>query len=162
MCLFAVSERRMCRVRDCRMKHLHHYCKMCRKVDVDHFAANCPNFIDYFNRSVLRGDFHVEGHFEGHPGRIITLFHETSMENAIAIYSEKKFKPSVSGMFGAACYFATTAQDTRYKANHHGVYIVCLVRVGISLVQKSGNPSLTKEEVEKFGCNRYVLSPPKT
>jgi hypothetical protein len=44
-----------------------------------------------------------------------TLYHQTTLEGALAIIAQHKFKPSKNGWFGDGIYFAGSPEDTKKK-----------------------------------------------
>lgn len=60
----------------------------------------------------------------------VTLYHQTSPENAQKILSTGIFKPGTTGYGGAGIYFAPEVGATCCKATKKGVILECQVEVG--------------------------------
>jgi hypothetical protein len=59
-----------------------------------------------------------------------TLYHQTTLEGAISIIRDHKFRRSKSGWFGDGIYFAGSPAETRNKANHKGIILRADVKLG--------------------------------
>lgn len=91
---------------------------------------------------------------------VMTLYHQTSMEAAVAIVSSQHFRPGKTGILGGGIYFATTPEDTFLKAHFAGVMLVADVLVGRSKTfeRTDYNKDVTFEKLLREGYDSaYVM-----
>ena len=107
----------MCKVDGCNETHSKHFCTLCKKNDVTHFAMNCP---------------------EG-----IGLWHGTRITNLSGISLNKGLKASNDGRLGKGVYFANKKVATavsRYRGKGTGVLVICC-RVYLGKKKEGGTAS---------------------
>ena len=107
----------MCKVDGCNETHSKHFCTLCKKDDVTHFAMNCSEGID--------------------------LWHGTRMTNLIDISLNKGLKASNDGRLGKGVYFANKEVATavsRYRGKGTGVLVICC-RVYLGKKKECGTAS---------------------
>ena len=76
---------------------------------------------------------------KGNKDDIMILYHVTNAESGRLIKESNKMIRGQQGMFGGGIYFAETAQDANYKAEHRGALVTCRVYVGKCLKVKDAN-----------------------
>ena len=98
----------MCKVPNCTSAHDKHYCRLCQKDDVSHFAMDCPEGVD--------------------------LWHGTKISNLSSISQNRGLKASGDGRLGSGVYFASkeiaTAVSKHRGAGTGVVILCCRVRLG--------------------------------
>lgn len=87
---------------------------------------------------------------------VMTLFHQTSIENAKEICKSKTMKLGSNGICGAGIYFAEYAMDTFRKARNKGVILECRVDLGRIKEHKLGE-ELDKKRVKLLGYDSVVV-----
>ena len=95
---------------------------------------------------------------EGHPGRILTLYHQTGEANATLILQGQKMLRGSAGTFGAAIYFAEKPEHTNSKAHSYGVILQAKVKVGKSLIvlSKDHLQDYTFSQLNKMGFDSVL------
>jgi hypothetical protein len=92
------------------------------------------------------------------------LYHETTVEAALSIVTDRSFRPSTSGLFGPGIYFARGCADALSKARHHGITLGGKVDLGIPwIIHKDQAMHLSDDEwkalrqhIERNGCSSII------
>lgn len=113
----------MCKVDGCNESHSKHFCTLCKKDDVTHFAMNCPEGID--------------------------LWHGTRMTNLSDISLNKELKASLAKFFNLLTRkLLLLFQDTEEKAlvflSYAAVFILERKRRLVLQVARPGMSSTTR------------------
>jgi hypothetical protein len=90
---------------------------------------------------------------DGAPGKILTLFHQTSIAPAQSIQSSQLMTCGSGGMLGPGIYFATTIDATSRKARSTGVIIQADVTVGIQLIVEEHWPNMNLAFLRSQGAD---------
>ena len=79
-------------------------------------------------------------------------YHQTDQSGATGI-RESGVRCSSSGAYGAAAYFAASAEETNSKARHTGWIVKCRVDLGTALICGESTPSLFQGLLAALGCD---------
>lgn len=90
----------------------------------------------------------------GSSGLILKLYHMTDVIGVAGIHDIQMMKISVKGMLGKGIYFAETPEQASDKAEHKGILLEVLVRVGRMIVlTREWNHALTLDMIREVGCD---------
>ena len=90
----------------------------------------------------------------GRSDLVLKLYHMTDEIGVAGIHDIQMMKISKDGMLGKGIYFAETPQEASDKAEHKGIVLEVLVRVGWMIVlTRESNHGLTLDKVRAVGCD---------
>lgn len=95
----------------------------------------------------------VDYSLSGFDGLHLLLYHVTGQAGLSGIKQCQAMKSGSGGKLGGAIYFADSEAVAQHKALSKGVTLVALVEVGRIMVLKNAYSNVTKEKLEKVGCN---------
>lgn len=88
----------------------------------------------------------------------VTLYHQTSPENAERILQSQTMIKGTSGMAGGGIYFAASPHDTNHKAKHTGCILRAEVILGNVLrLPKNGLSHITYEWLQERGYDSVQI-----
>lgn len=95
----------------------------------------------------------VDYSLSGYDGLHLLLYHVTGQAGLTGITQSQAMKSGPKGKLGGAIYFADSAAVAKAKALAKGVTLVALVEVGRIMVLKDAWSGVTRNKLEKVGCN---------
>lgn len=93
-------------------------------------------------------------------GDKLTLYHQTSPENAAAIRRDGRMLRGNSGLAGGGIYFATSKQATEGKAHRSGAIIAATVKLGNVKTIYSSDSSITFARLNREGYDSVKVVRP--